>query len=310
MASLLAWPPINMTTPGHLHFNFIYIVQSLGADELQTGTHFDEFALQPKVQGMVQSGLPIGAEAVDVETTADLFAFLTRVLHEVETEGRSPILHLEIHGSSDQQGLVLRSLEFVPWTALLEPLTRINRATGNNLLLTLAVCHGAWLGTILLASRPAPFWTLIGPSTSEFPLVLFHSFEAFYKTLLGDLDGHMAVRRMLEAALEEGSTHSFNVINGERMFANAFRRYVEEACSPAAIEKRVAAIIAECKRSAVTSGAVVPEEAWTKHSAWIRQRMADTRPMFEEYRRRFFMIEDWPENDGRFPLTYEEVVGG
>lgn len=299
-----------MTTPGHLHFNFIYIVQSLDADELQTGTYLDRFALQPKVEGMAQSGLPIGAEVVDVETTDDLFAFLRRVLDEVEAEGRSPILHFEIHGSSDQQGLVLRSSEFVLWTDLLEPLTRINRAIGNNLLLTLAVCHGAWLGTILLASRPAPFWTLIGPATSEVPLVLFPAFQAFYETLLGDLNGHKAVGKMLEAALEKRSTHSFNVINGEQMFANAFRRYAKEACSPAAIEKRVADIITEGKRRAAARGAAVPESVWTEQSASIARQMADTRAMFDEYRRQFFMIDDWPENDERFPLTYEEVVGG
>jgi hypothetical protein len=299
-----------MAKPGYLEFNFIYIVQSLGADEPQTGSYLDLFATRPRVEGMSQSGLPIGAEVVDVETAADLFAFLGRVVREVEEKDRSPILHLEIHGSSDQQGLVLRSFEFVPWTALLEPLTRINQATGNNLLVTLAVCHGAWLGTILSASRPAPFWTLIGPSTSEHPIVLFPAFEAFYSTLLDELDGGKAVRDLLETASAKSAAHSLSIINGERIFKQAFRRYVEEQCNVAAIERRVAAIIAEGKRRAAARDVTVPEGTWAEQAADIARRMANTRSIFEEYRRRFFMIDTWPENDERFPLTYEQVLRG
>jgi hypothetical protein len=297
-----------MTSPGHLAFNFIYIAQSLGADELQTGTGLDTFALRPRVDGMAQSGLPIGAEVVDLGTAAELFAFLERVRIEVELEWRSPILHLEIHGSDDQRGFVLRSREFVPWTALLEPLTRINRATGNNLLVTLAVCHGAWLGTILSAARPAPFWALIGPSKSEGPNVLFPAFEAFYATLLDHLDGGEAVRDLLETASAKCGTHSLSVIHGERIFVNSFRQYVDEKCSPAAIELRVAGIIAERKARAVTRGEVEAETNWTELAATIATGLADTRPVFQEYRRRFFMIDEWPDNDERFPITYEQAV--
>ncbi|MGE0400241.1 MAG: hypothetical protein AB7T06_26230 [Kofleriaceae bacterium] len=296
-----------MTKPGHLEFNFIYIVQSLGADEPPTGSYLDMFATRPRVEGMSRSGLSIGAEVVDIATAADLFAFLERVCLEVETNGRSPILHLEIHGSSDQQGLVLRSFEFVPWQALMEPLTRINRATGNNLLLTLAVCHGAWLGTILSAARPAPFWAVIGPSTSEHPVVLFPAFEAFYATLLDDLDGGKAVGALFNAAAAKGK-HSFSVLHGERLFANAFRRYVAEQCNPDAIERRVAAIIDEGKRRAAAGRATVTEATWVELESTIKRRMADSRPAFEEYRRRFFMIDVWPENAERFPLTYEQIL--
>lgn len=101
--------------PGHLEFNFIYIVQSLGPDELPTGSYLDLRAIQPRVGVITKSELEFGAEVIDVATAADLFAFLERARAELETMGRSPILHLEIHGSSDQQGLVLRSSEFVPW---------------------------------------------------------------------------------------------------------------------------------------------------------------------------------------------------
>lgn len=299
-----------MAKPGHLEFNFIYIVQSLDTDELPTGSYLDLFAMQPRVEGMKGSGLEFGAEVIDVATAADLLAFLERVRAEVEMMGRSPILHFEIHGSSDQKGLVLRSSEFVPWTSLLGPLTDINRATGNNLLLTLAVCHGAWLGTILSASRPAPFWALIGPSTSEYPIVLFPAFEAFYRTLLDELDGGKAVRELLEAAGARSAKHSLSVIHGERIFTRSFRRYVEEKCSPDAIAQRVAAIIAEQKQRASAQGATVPEAQWDRQAADIAAGLADTRPMFEEYRRRFFMIDVCPENDDRFALTYEEVVGG
>jgi hypothetical protein len=299
-----------MAKPGHIEFNFIHIVQSLGADDLQTGSYLDQFAMQPRIEGMKRSGIDFGVEVSDIATAADLFAFLARVQTEVETLGRSPLLHFEIHGSSDQKGLMLRSSEFVPWTSLLGPLTEINRATGNNLLLTLATCHGVWLGTILLASRPAPFRALIGPSTSEFPIVLFPAFEAFYQTLLDELDGGKAIRELLVAASAKSVKHSLSVIDAERIFSRSFRRYVEETCNPEAIARRVAAIIAEGKQRSSAESAIIPEAQWEKQAAEIAAGLADTRSMFEEYRRRFFMIDIWPENDERFALTYDEVVGG
>jgi hypothetical protein len=299
-----------MTKPGHLEFNFIYVVQSLDADELQTGTALDHFAVKPRIETMNREGLCIGAEVVDVATTKDLFGFLTRVQTEVESGARFPILHFEIHGASDKQGLVLRSGDFVEWTLLLEPLTRINRAMGNNLLITLAVCHGVYLGTILSAARPAAYWAVIGPSGTECPLVLFPAFEAFYAKLLDAMDGRKALEALLHAARAASGAQSFEVIHAEPVFAKAFRRYVEEHCNPEAVAQRIAKGVSEAKARAVAVGKVVPEQVWADLAAKGAQRMADARSAFEELRRRFFMIDVWPENDERFPITYEQVVGG
>lgn len=143
--------------------------------------------------------------------------------------------------------------------------------------MTLAVCHVAWLGdptrfeagAVLGADRA---WHERGP------LVLFPAFEAFYETLLDDLDGRKAVKELLEAASARNSTHSLSVIYGERVFTQAFRRYVEEKCSPAAIEQRVARHIAEGKPRAAAQGAAVPEAMWAELAAEIARRMGDMRP--------------------------------
>jgi hypothetical protein len=292
-----------VATTGSVEFNYVYIIQSLPPGEPRSG----EQLLRDKIAGLVdelnKDGIVVGAELVDIEDAAALYALLAKILALVRTTGRFPILHLEIHGSSDKKGLVLHSGEFIAWEALIEPLTIINRAMRHNLVLTLAVCSGAYLGTIINAAREAPFWGIVGPDRREWDGELLNGFKAFYGTFLTTLDGAKAIESLRRATAKTGEAR-FLFVNAEQMFASAFKSYVAKACNPDAVKERVGRIVEEAK----THGLNAPPAKWEEIAATVTAKMTDPRPAFERFRRVFFMIDQYPENDARFPLTFDQAM--
>lgn len=57
---------------------------------------------------------------------------------------KSPIIHFEVHDSSDKKGLVLTSKELITWEELYQNLAPVNQLLRNELFITMAVCHGSF----------------------------------------------------------------------------------------------------------------------------------------------------------------------
>ena len=92
-----------------IKFNRIYIIESLQAGDRKTGTelHNDRLRWKRYNHPDFESILIIPVNRID------FFAACDKILVKCKNEGISPILHFEIHGASDQSGLVLTSGELV-----------------------------------------------------------------------------------------------------------------------------------------------------------------------------------------------------
>jgi hypothetical protein len=189
-------------------------------------------------------------------------------------------------------------------------LVPLNRLTGLNLVVVLAACEGFY-GTAML--RPnfgqAPFRGLIGPNREVSPSELLRGLVAFFGTVFSRQDGDRAMRAM-NGIVDQGED-TFWHISAETVFMLAYQDYLETQGSPAAIAsradgiaKRVAARI-EAQRSASVS----PEEI----DALRRQALAlvaNHDAHFAAERRRFFYIDEFPENDRRFDFTLDDCRPG
>ena len=143
---------------GTFNFNKIYVIESLDSKvERQTGKELYEDLLKWKefeFEGKLET------ELIQIQDRNDFFASFERIKGECLNFKRIPILHLEIHGNNN--GLVLQSGEIINWIELYEYLISINFIIGNNLFLTLAVCYGANIISIIRPNKPAPFYGFIG----------------------------------------------------------------------------------------------------------------------------------------------------
>lgn len=97
-----------------IHFNRIYIVESLQVSERQTGSelHNDLLNRMSYIHNDFQSIL---RRPKDRKEWGQVFS---DILDDCQRNGNIPIIHFEVHGSSQKDGLVLTSRELVKWEEL------------------------------------------------------------------------------------------------------------------------------------------------------------------------------------------------
>lgn len=280
-------------------FSKIYVVDSLRDTDLQTATDLYNDNIR------WTTGRIAGLESnyTRVSTRQELFVFLETVKVEVLNRKIGPIIHVEAHG--DENGLTLRSGEQVSWEDLIEILCLINHGCGNNLLLTLAVCKGAHLTKIIVQTITgrAPFWALIGPRDKVKAGHISKAFNEFYSDLLSSFDGTKALNKVNNVLPLDATKYSF--VYCETLFREAFKGYLNTFCSGNAKSKRVEELITKVRKTKV--GRRHPIRL-LRRDLKERLRKENQRPYFEKFRRYFFMIDDCPENNERFPVEFEEFL--
>lgn len=285
-----------------LIFNKIYVVESLFDGNWKTGSDLFNDNLRWK-KDQDQS---LEIDFTSLTTKEEFFTFLNKVFEETKTIGAYPIIHLEIHGSSDKKGLILKSHELITWTEIKAELTKINVSVKNNLLLVLAVCNGAHLMKIIQSNDRAPFWGLIGPYQSVQAKDVAVSFNAFYNELLASLNGDQAVDKLNSSFLNDNSDR-YAFVNSQQIFKMSFEYYLKNLCTPEAITIRVENIIDKLKKQAGACDKILSAENFIRADAEYRLKSGH-RQSFDSFKSRFFMFDLYPENKQRFKIEFDDLL--
>jgi len=279
------------------HFSRIVIIQSLGSKDGFTGTRLHEDL--EVLEAYYDLGLEV--ELINIESRAELFETLRIVERRALEDSAYPLLHFEIHGSDDATGLILSSGQYVPWEELKEPLTNINIASRLNLIVILAVCHGAHLMKIIQPVDRAPCWALIGPTKEIDNGLILSGFYKFYKTLLETGSGGKAFCDLIEMAESMGHEEVYHFTNAEELFKTVYVRYIKEECTPESVFIRAKRMYRKLKKE---ESVKVPSIGRLK-----RQLKRTQQHYFEKYSNNFFMYDLYSENKTRFNVEYKVVVG-
>lgn len=278
-------------------FNKVYVLESLDeTEEKLTGKELYDDLLKWKEFQITD----FQAEYISINNKAEFFMTLERIKDDCTTKGQFPILHFEIHGSSDTTGLVLKSGELVTWNEFYQDLIVLNSIIGNNLFITLAVCHGGYIMELIKINNPAPYWGFIG-SFDEIKISdLLIRYNEFYDVFLRDYDLNEAVKKLHEANPSVPSTYRF--INSEETFKSINKMYFSEKFSEEQIKLRfedgLKQINLEIKDRSIKDQYRINFRA---------ELMRSKREYFEEHKRIFFMFDIFPENENRFRVSYEEL---
>jgi len=201
--------------------------------------------------------------------SADDLEFLLKELYGyVSLCGRAPILHIECHGDAD--GIELADRSRMAWSRLKPLLVGINHASRMNLFLVMACCYGGYFAAECRYSEPVPFAWILGPGKEieADPLLALNG--AFYTQLFKSRD--------VTAAVTAGGAARPTGISYFSMSAVGVFRV---------------ALTARIKGAG---------------SAESRARIRSIEePIFDRCRRQFFALEQFPENEARFAITYREV---
>lgn len=283
-------------------FNRIYVIESL--EGRLTGKELYEDLLRR--QEYIHQN--IEAKYITINNKKSFLSELDKIKEECEKNNCFPILHFEIHGDNNLQGLVLSSRELVSWSELNDILADINSKIANNLFLTLAVCYGAYLMQEIKFCNPAPFFGFIGSfeKINEYDLMI--RYQEFYTEFFSSFDINKALDKLHAANPDIASTYHF--INSEETFIRVYKRYLIENFSTDGLNKRI--------EQAIKDENIILKNRQEKRvfkKNFIKEAVRTKDKYYREHCSIFFMFDIHPENEERFsiPLSLDEfqrLVGG
>jgi hypothetical protein len=225
----------------------------------------------------------------------NIFDSLTK---NAKNDASFPILHIEAHGSSNLQGLVLQSGEFISWTELKPHLIGLNTATRLNLLVVFSLCHGGHFTRHLNPSGRAPCWGLVGPTKALSGSELLHSFSAFYKEVFASGSASAAIEKLNESSPQDDINYYFTT--AASFFINVYKTCLEKHCTKTAYGNRARSLR---KQISKTHPSRIPSIGQLR-----RKLESIQKDFFEKYKVRYFMIDLFPENANLFRVTYQDVI--
>lgn len=278
------------------NFNKIYVVESLDKTEEKLS---GEILYNDLLRWKAIQNPQIHSKLFQVSNKSSFIQVLNLIYQESSRQNVVPMIHFEIHGSSKGNGLVLESKELVKWSELITHLRKINIAVRNNLFVTLAVCHGAFLMSEILPFLPSPFLGIIGSFEQIQVLDLMLRYNEFYSELLSGFDIQNAFKKLQCANSQIPS--SYRYINSENTFIETQKKYFNENFTNEKLEERFKTSIIENKIKFSDSNEEVKAKIWFKN-----QVLTTKKDYFEKSKKTFFMIDKFPENSTRFLIKYQD----
>lgn len=278
-----------------IHFNTVYVIESPREGDAKTGLALYESVLAPADAEIHD----FFAEYHPIETSTDLFRVLAMIGNDCQQHNRGPIIHIEAHGN--EEGLELRDGTLVPWRQISGQFALINEACRMNLVVIAAMCSGWYLTGALMPSDRAPVFALVGPPGLLSAGEIEDATKRFYRALVARLDWNAAM-----AAMNDGRDFgewTLRPATAEVLFCRVFREYqaamVGGESGNARINELVAAIVRE-RGLDVVGSAIVRED--------VRRIMENGPFWYEHLRTPFLMLDLFPENRGRFGLSYDRCI--
>ena len=261
-------------------FSKIVIIESL-KNEIKTGTELAGY-----IKGLdLKSGPEI--QIIRISSGNNLISNLLNLEREAR-DGAIPLIHFEMHGTSDGSGLVTENLDVVSWFDISDILLRINLATKFNLIIFVAACNGGYFLEEMKIIAPTPCYALVAPTDEVDPSEIMRATRDFYRILLTTANATKAASIIVSQSIQQGRWFAQWAESWYRMVAI---KYIKLYCTPAALKESALKInkkaCAQGKLSAMGK---------TKKQLKNSIRMDLTGKYFD----RFFCMDAIPENARRF----------
>jgi len=268
-----------------LEYSHVFVIESLRAGEQKTGTSLYNDII---VRRMQQRGLDGQYNLFSVSTKIEFFQALEAIRQKVIFELANPVIHFELHG--DENGLQTNNGDDISWDELQFSLLQINAISGNNVLISMATCKGAYIFKSINPSAWTPFWGCVGPFEVVQGDEILENYTAFYNEFLQSDDLNAAEAALRAANLNGQFKFRFN--NTEWVFQTAYKNYEIVYFTPDILDERVEAAFQQCRPQ-------VQFETWSDEMIrnYTRHLIVDQNAFFrKQIMRKFFLLEKFPEH--------------
>lgn len=143
------------------------------------------------------------------------------------------VIHLEMHGDSELNGLVFSNGELIKWEEICDLLRPINEATKNKLFLTMGTCNGRYIYKGVDPYKKSPYSGYISASKTVKPEEIYTKFGLLFEHLI---DNGNIVNSYFEM---EKTESNFYYKDSERVFKEAFAETMENLANNSGLKEEI-----------------------------------------------------------------------
>lgn len=277
-------------------FNKIFILESLPAVELQTGTE-----LAKRINQLaLYKGIDCRTVTFQVHSIQEWEKAWNRIYADIETLGEGPIIHLEMHGNTTAIGIDGGNNGIIPLNDVFQKVQHANVLSKNNVFLSLAVRLGLNVIRSLKVYEPMPFCGVLGLAETLKNDELLEYYTVFYKAFLTTPDVEMAKQVMIDSGVDSSK---FVLFKPEQIFMNAYLGYLETYKTDEQIHNKAIS-------SAISQGLLFNNDE--DKNRFVRDyRVLLFLTEDKEYKRAassFFMFDRYSEIQGRFAIPQSLIA--
>ncbi len=287
-------------TTSALSFNCLYVIESLiekNGDKL-TGTALLE-RLKPYADKC-----KISTARITVNT-AQQWRDAMEFLRKKAIEGQRPIVHFEIHGTDNKDGLYINNGDIIYWQEVLQLISDINYASECNLLVSFAVCYGQYVAQYIDTFKRMPFCYSLGSFDVLYEDDLEERFFAFYKEFLTSFDFDKAYQALLDVREEMASNYC--PFKADVLFARVMKQYLENQCTDTALKLRAESVM---DANPERCGLFTEEQKKQFVEDFRKVEKQNREKYYQEYVENYFQLKRYPNNRNRFLIynTTKELL--
>lgn len=278
-------------TKSEFEFNYIYVIESLDTNEGDTLTGKN---LLEKLKPYADQVKALSTGLITVESAAQFWDAMDYICQKA-AEGERPVIHFEIHGTDEKDGLYIKNGDVIEWPEVLYRISDINYASGCNLMVSFAVCYGQYLAQFINATKKMPFCISLGSFEELYEDDLEVRFFAFYQELLTSFNIDQAYQALLAADPDMPSNYS--LIKSDVLFANVMKDYLDTQCSRTALRLRAED---EMNSNPDKFGHFTKEQRRQFIKDFRRCEREHHEQYYKESVEEYFQLREHPENKNRF----------
>ena len=275
----------------NFRFNTIYVIESLNDDDSKTGYEI----WHDQLQYMPFKYPELKVHYKPINSLSEWDDLMNEILNDVQVNSNIPILHLEIHGEKNGQGLVFNNGQLASIEHVGEQLRDINIATACNLLLTLGVCKGLYLLFNMHLDKPMPFIGVVGSFDDLYSGDIILRYTDFYETLFDTFDVGKAYISLMNSNTGFPSTYRF--IPADELYYKNYQGYINKQCTPEALKQRAIDSMPLSKLPLINR-----QQQRKFVRDFIKMEQKNRLNYYKEHSSIFFMLQEFPENRKRFDV--------
>lgn len=211
---------VDLSSPMEIKFTLskIFILESLFDNDLKTGKELFSDVIRWKIHNEKR----LEVEHLEISNLKDFGEAMSKITSQSNT-GVSPLIHFEMHGSKNKDGLILKSRELIDWNYLSNLTREINIASRNNLTISLATCYGAYFLTSIEINKACPFSCCLSTTDISTSEEISKGFSAFFDTLLTNYNINISV-----SELNKSANNKFHFFSAEEFLQTLLRKVISE----------------------------------------------------------------------------------